>query len=50
MKSDVQVVVVGGGIVGSSILYWLAKFGWTNVTLESIKACYRQGYRLPESI
>ena len=25
MKSDVQVAVIGGGIVGVSILYWLAK-------------------------
>ena len=33
MKTDVQVVVVGGGIVGSSILYWLAKLGWTDTLL-----------------
>ena len=33
MKTDVQVVVVGGGIVGTSILYWLAKLGWTDTLL-----------------
>ena len=32
-KTDVQVVVVGGGIVGSAILYWLAKLGWTDTLL-----------------
>lgn len=33
MKSDVQVAVIGGGIVGASILYWLAKLGWTDTVL-----------------
>ena len=33
MKTDVHVVVVGGGIVGASILYWLAKLGWTDTLL-----------------
>lgn len=33
MKTDVQVVVIGGGIVGASTLYWLAKLGWTNTLL-----------------
>jgi len=33
MKTDTQVVVVSGGIVGSSILYWLAKLGWTDSLL-----------------
>ncbi len=33
MKTDVQVVVVGGGIVGAATLYWLAKLGWTNTLL-----------------
>ena len=33
MKNDVQVVVVGGGIVGASLLYWLAKKGWTDTVL-----------------
>lgn len=30
MKSEVQVAVIGGGIVGASVLYWLAKMGWTD--------------------
>ena len=30
MQSDYQVVVIGGGVVGASVLYHLAKLGWTD--------------------
>lgn len=33
MKSQYRVVVIGGGVVGASVLYHLAKFGWTDVCL-----------------
>ena len=33
MRTDVQVAVIGGGIVGVSVLYWLAKLGWTDTVL-----------------
>lgn len=33
MKNHVQAVVIGGGLVGCSILYHLAKMGWTDVVL-----------------
>ncbi len=33
MKSHAQVVVIGGGLVGCSILYHLAKLGWSDVVL-----------------
>ena len=33
MKSHYRVVIIGGGIVGSSILYHLSKFGWSDVAL-----------------
>ncbi len=33
MKDRYQVVVIGGGVVGSSVLYHLAKFGWSDVCL-----------------
>ena len=33
MKSHVQVVVIGGGVVGASVLYHLCKAGWTDVVL-----------------
>ena len=33
MKSDYQVVVIGGGVVGPSVLYHLAKLGWSEVCL-----------------
>jgi len=33
MKSHYRVVVIGGGVVGSSVLYHLAKFGWKDVCM-----------------
>ena len=33
MKSKAKVVIVGGGVVGVSALYHLAKKGWSNVVL-----------------
>ncbi len=33
MKSHYRAVVVGGGVVGASVLYHLAKFGWNDVAL-----------------
>lgn len=33
MKSHYKAVVIGGGVVGASVLYHLAKFGWTDVAL-----------------
>ncbi len=33
MKTSAQVVVIGGGVVGASVLYHLTKAGWTDVML-----------------
>jgi dimethylglycine dehydrogenase len=33
MKSHVKVAVIGGGVVGCSVLYHLAKLGWTDIAL-----------------
>jgi len=33
MKTHVQVAVIGGGVVGCSVLYHLTKFGWRDVVL-----------------
>src|SRR5258706_3769447 len=33
MKSHVQVAVIGGGVVGASVLYHLARAGWTDIVL-----------------
>jgi dimethylglycine dehydrogenase len=33
MKAHYRVVVVGGGVVGASVLYHLTKFGWPDVAL-----------------
>ena len=33
MRDQARVVVIGGGIVGCSVLYHLAKLGWSDVVL-----------------
>ncbi len=33
MKSHVRVAVIGGGVVGASVLYHLTKLGWSDVVL-----------------
>ncbi|TIN55045.1 MAG: FAD-binding oxidoreductase, partial [Mesorhizobium sp.] len=33
MKSQYRAIVIGGGVVGASVLYHLAKFGWNDVAL-----------------
>ncbi len=33
MRSQYRVVIVGGGVVGASVAYHLAKFGWSDVAI-----------------
>jgi len=33
MKTNVKVAVIGGGVVGCSVLYHLTRAGWTDVVL-----------------
>ena len=33
MKSHVQALIIGGGVVGASVLYHLARYGWKDVAL-----------------
>lgn len=33
MKASARAIVIGGGVVGASVLYHLAKIGWTDVLL-----------------
>ena len=33
MRSSARVVVIGGGVVGASVLYHLTKRGWRDVVL-----------------
>ncbi|SDF97264.1 GcvT family protein [Thalassobaculum litoreum] len=33
MKSQYRAVIIGGGVVGASVLYHLTKFGWTDIAL-----------------
>ena len=37
MKSSAKVVIIGGGVVGVSALYHLAKKGWSDVVLVEEK-------------
>jgi dimethylglycine dehydrogenase len=37
MKTSARVVVIGGGVIGASILYHLTKNGWTDVVLVERK-------------
>ncbi|MBT4656645.1 MAG: FAD-binding oxidoreductase, partial [Actinobacteria bacterium] len=37
MKTHAQAVVIGGGVVGASILYHLTKNGWNDVVLVERK-------------
>src|SRR5207245_1336389 len=33
VRSNARAVVIGGGVGGASILYWLARLGWTDTVL-----------------
>src|SRR5712672_2648345 len=33
MRSHARAVVIGGGVGGSAILYWLARLGWNDIVL-----------------
>ncbi len=33
LRTSARVVVIGGGVVGASVLYHLTKAGWTDVVL-----------------
>src|SRR4029077_18355781 len=33
MRSHARAVVIGGGVGGAAILYWLARLGWTDTVL-----------------
>ncbi|RVD45402.1 FAD-dependent oxidoreductase, partial [Mesorhizobium sp. M7A.F.Ca.ET.027.03.2.1] len=33
LKSHYRAVVIGGGVVGASVLYHLTRFGWSDVAL-----------------
>ena len=33
MRSHARAVVIGGGVGGASILYWLARLGWKDLVL-----------------
>ena len=50
MKSKTKVVVVGGGVVGVSALYHLAKKGWSDVVLVFITQFLLNFYSLRNKI
>lgn len=41
MKTNARVVVIGGGVVGVSVLYHLTKLGWSDVMLLAERAKHR---------
>ena len=45
MRDLARAVVIGGGVGGCSILYWLTRLGWEDVVLcESVQRGLRSGY------
>ena len=53
MKSQARVVVIGGGVVGCSVLYHLAKFGMNDAVLlerSELTAAYPKHRRLIEEL
>ena len=36
MKKNARAVVIGGGVGGAAILYWLARLGWTDTVLVEL--------------
>ena len=38
MKSSARAVVIGGGVGGTAILYWLTKLGWRDVAAAIARA------------
>ena len=49
MRSTARVVVIGGGVVGVSTLYHLAKKGWSDVVLIERKEL-TSGVHSPEHV
>src|SRR5829696_3005120 len=42
MKTHTRAVVIGGGVVGCSVLYHLARAGWTDVMLIERAELYKE--------
>ena len=49
MKDQCRIVVIGGGVVGASVIYHLAKFGWTDVCLLERSVLTRRLISLKQS-
>ena len=43
MRSRTRAVVIGGGVGGCSVLYWLARLGWDDVVLVERALSSRAG-------
>jgi glycine/D-amino acid oxidase-like deaminating enzyme len=37
LPTHAQVVIIGGGVIGCRVAYYLTKFGWTDVVLLELK-------------
>ena len=47
MKSHAQVVVIGGGVVGCSVLFHLARHGWTDLMAGEAVTAWQPDRLLP---
>ena len=43
MKTHAEVVVIGGGVIGASVLYHLTKRGWKDVVLVESATSFTSG-------
>ena len=45
LPKEARVVIIGGGVVGCSVAYHLAKLGWSDIAeLEQLADALSQGY------
>jgi glycine/D-amino acid oxidase-like deaminating enzyme len=44
LPSESKVVIIGGGVVGSSVAYHLTKFGWKDVLLVEQNKSEKRSY------
>ena len=44
MQDQARVVVIGGGVVGASVLFHLTKLGWTDVIRLDLACCRRDAH------
>jgi len=46
MKSHCRVAIIGGGVVGASVLYHLTKIGWTDAVATLVATLRSKGHEI----